>query len=259
MRMVLVDDQARDNLIMSSLLTELGDVDSQAFQSREECLAGTRDRNDVDAYLVDLDLGEGKGREGIVLIRELRSRPRQTGLIIVLSSRLDLREEALGAGADDFIEKTRTSSDALAAIRRALLHSIDSEEGKAREIEGALSKETLSRLRKQFRLARTGKIKEGAVQATLRQLLEFRYLPPAASQVLSALDQCLNDTAPTRLSAGDYQFLARGIAVLEKGVEPDMMSWIADAHRRGAEIILPWLDDSDQGIQEPDDAWSEKD
>jgi DNA-binding response OmpR family regulator len=257
--MVLVDDQARDNLIMSSLLTELGDVDSQAYQSREECLAGTRDRYDVDAYVVDLDLGEGKGTDGIVLIRELRERRQQTGLIIALSSRLDLREEALGAGADDFIEKTRTSSDALAAIRRALLHSIDSEEGKAREIEGALAKETVARLRKQFRLARSGKIKEGAVQTTLRQLLQFRYLPPAASQVLSALDQCLNDTAAARLSDRDYKFLARGIGVLEKGVEPDMMSWIAEAHRRGAEVILPWLDDSDEGTQERDDAWSEED
>ncbi|WP_119154298.1 PP2C family protein-serine/threonine phosphatase [Caldimonas tepidiphila] len=102
LRVLVVDDQPMQRLVVRRTLAKLGHEVSEAA-SGEEALA-LMGRQDIDLVVSDWIMD---GMDGIALCRALRERPGRYVYFILMSSR-DTREdliEGLDAGADDFLRK----------------------------------------------------------------------------------------------------------------------------------------------------------
>jgi two-component system phosphate regulon response regulator PhoB len=91
-----------------------------AVQSAEEAFACVRDSH-ADLLLSDVVL---KGKDGVMLCRELRSRPETSHLPVILISGRRIEEEdqveGLGSGADDYLLKPVSGSMLVAKIQSVL-------------------------------------------------------------------------------------------------------------------------------------------
>ncbi|MEZ4297885.1 MAG: sigma-54 dependent transcriptional regulator [Polyangiaceae bacterium] len=105
MKLLIVDDQPGDRLILRKTLREIGDVDiseADSLESARRVLATEK----FDAAIIDLRLGEDiRNRDGQTLVRELSAKT--TTLAIVWTATRELHEvrEAMRNGAYDYIFK----------------------------------------------------------------------------------------------------------------------------------------------------------
>jgi two-component system, OmpR family, KDP operon response regulator KdpE len=115
---LVVEDEAPIRRLLVNTLEAEGYQVVEAADAREgEALAGNRR---IDVFLVDLGLPD---RDGVELIRRLRSWTNRP--IIVLSARVHERQkvEALDAGADDYVGKPFGVAELHARLRVALRHA----------------------------------------------------------------------------------------------------------------------------------------
>ncbi len=112
-KVLLVEDDPMIGEAVVSALTDAGRVSDWARSGWEA--TGFLSANKYDAVLLDLGL---PGKDGMNVLRELRSRDTQTPVIIV-SARdgLDDRLAGLDAGADDYVVKPFHMSEVLARLR----------------------------------------------------------------------------------------------------------------------------------------------
>lgn len=118
LHVLVVEDEAPIRRLLATTLEAEGYEVYEAATAREgEALAGNRR---IDVFLIDLGLPD---RDGVDLIRQLRTWTRRP--IIVLSARSQERQkvEALDAGADDYLSKPFGVAELHARLRVALRHA----------------------------------------------------------------------------------------------------------------------------------------
>jgi DNA-binding NarL/FixJ family response regulator len=114
----LVDDDACCREHLTWLLTAKPDVSCpRCFSTASSLLTELRQGLPPDAILIDLEMPVMNGIEAIAPIKKLTP----FTMIVILTTFFDPRrkEEALAAGAADFILKRNFSAQAIAAIRTA--------------------------------------------------------------------------------------------------------------------------------------------
>jgi DNA-binding NarL/FixJ family response regulator len=127
-RTMLVDDHAliRDGL--RRILDREDDVEIVAEASHAAMALAVEEQSRPDVVLVDINL-EG-GTEGIALVRKLRQRRPDLGLVVLtMYDDDDLVIQALHAGASAYALKSRTTAHILLALRHAVAspHSFSAE------------------------------------------------------------------------------------------------------------------------------------
>ncbi len=118
LHILIVEDEEPIRRLLTTTLEAEGYEVFEAASAREgETLAGNRR---VDLFLIDLGLPD---RDGLALIRQLRTWTRRP--IVVLSARSQERQkvEALDAGADDYLVKPFGVAELHARLRVALRHA----------------------------------------------------------------------------------------------------------------------------------------
>ena len=120
MKLLIVDDQPGDRLILRRVLREIGDVElreADSLDAARRILAADA----FDAAIIDLRLGEDiRNRDGHTLVRELRERT--TTLPIVWTATRELHEvrEAMRNGAYDYIFKDAPYKELVARVIEGL-------------------------------------------------------------------------------------------------------------------------------------------
>ena len=119
-KILVVEDDADINHILSKIMTKQGFETVQAFSGSEAKLLLTMEKNLKDTFdlvLLDLMLPGVMGEELIGLIREKSDIP-----IIVLSAKtaLESRVNALNLGADDYLVKPFEKEEVIARVNGAL-------------------------------------------------------------------------------------------------------------------------------------------
>jgi CheY-like chemotaxis protein len=119
-RVLLVDDDEEEHLLLGSRLRGTGDMRYRLEWSptTAQALQAMRDR-EYDAYLVDYQLG---AESGVELIRQARAAGCVEPIILLTGYGTDTVDRAaLEAGASDFVEKGR---NAPAVLERALRYAV---------------------------------------------------------------------------------------------------------------------------------------
>ncbi|HKM35753.1 MAG TPA: response regulator transcription factor [Lachnospiraceae bacterium] len=119
-KILIVEDDADINQILSKIMKKQGFETVQAFSGSEARLLFTMEKNWKDAFdlvLLDLMLPGVMGEELIRMIREKSDIP-----IIVLSAKtaLESRVNALNLGADDYLVKPFEKEEVIARVNGAL-------------------------------------------------------------------------------------------------------------------------------------------
>lgn len=105
---LVVDDSRAVRLILARTLAELGFEVRQATNGREALALIDADPGAFRLVLLDWHMPE---MDGLELLRELRSRPQLSALVVVMvttETDLDHVAEALAAGANEYIMKPFT-------------------------------------------------------------------------------------------------------------------------------------------------------
>lgn len=116
MRLMLVEDSERLQALLGEAIRDVGwGLDSFHDIATAEEAAATID---YDLALIDLGLPDG---DGVELIRELRRKRFATPILVITArSAIDVRVEALDAGADDYLLKPFNHRELLARCRALL-------------------------------------------------------------------------------------------------------------------------------------------
>lgn len=119
MRILFVEDDPLNRIVVRDMLRVAG-LDMHEAKSAEIGLS-LIDRNDFDLILMDLRM---PGMDGLEAIRRIRARgdAKANLPIIVVTADMsnNLREECLGIGADDFIQKPVAMEGMFASIGTVL-------------------------------------------------------------------------------------------------------------------------------------------
>ncbi|AGP32506.1 sigma-54-dependent transcriptional regulator [Sorangium cellulosum] len=120
MRVLIIDDQPGDRLILRKVLRELGDIELAEADS----LAAARRAIEADAFdaaIVDLRLGEDlRNRDGHVLVRELRQRTTTVPIVWTATREIHEIREAMRNGAYDYIFKDAPYKELVARVIEGL-------------------------------------------------------------------------------------------------------------------------------------------
>jgi two-component system KDP operon response regulator KdpE len=127
--LVVEDDEPIRRFLVTTLEAEGYRVFDAATARMGETLAGNRR---VDVFLIDLGLPD---RDGVDLIRRLRTWTRRP--ILVLSARAEEQQkvDALDAGADDFLVKPFGVAELHARLRVALRHAAQTTQSGASSLQ----------------------------------------------------------------------------------------------------------------------------
>jgi len=162
----IIDDQSTSRLVLSRLVQDLEPgLSFSEYSSAAEALSGFQGRF-PDLVLVDYRM---PGMTGIDLIRLLRADPAYGDIPIVMitaSDAIDIRHEALNAGASDFLQRPLDHAECRARIRnhirlrrQALLLK-----DRANHLEHVVSQRTRDILDREqetiFRLAKAGEYRD---------------------------------------------------------------------------------------------------
>ncbi len=138
MKILLVDDNPSDRMILRKVLREIGDLEIAEADSLDAARRAL-DRDTFDAAIIDLRLGEDvRNRDGHTLVRELGERT--TTLPIMWTATREIHEirEAMRNGAYDYIFKDAPHKELVGRV-----------------IEGVRSKRSLEREVLELRARRT--------------------------------------------------------------------------------------------------------
>ena len=114
-KVMIVDDDRTTNNLMKMIL-ELEGFEVLVAPSGEEALK-TLDSVQPDAFLVDFNLPD---MEGTALVQQLRENGTYSHTPVIVASGMERKEEALAAGADQFLFKPFEPEDLMTALKRML-------------------------------------------------------------------------------------------------------------------------------------------
>jgi ActR/RegA family two-component response regulator len=204
-------------------------------------------------FAIDLDMGEGRRREGLDAIKELRKlskSKRRSFYIAALTSHSELQEEASQAGVDAFIVKSSARTDALELLTRLSAHTIEVEKMWANPIQVELATREYSNLARQLRTAKNPnrQLRLSSAVATIHRALNWPFLLPNEQLVLSTLDEQLR--AADERGDIDEEILdicIEGVEIIAKvrGMDKPISEWIQRAHLKSPEFIFSWLGNED--------------
>ncbi len=120
-RILIVDDDEEDYLLLTDYIAELGE-DEYSFEWASSFSEGARKMQEArhDIYLIDHWLGAGTG---IDLIKDATSKGCQTPKILLTGvGNLEIDRQAIKAGASDYLPKTLLNTEML---ERTLRHAIE--------------------------------------------------------------------------------------------------------------------------------------
>lgn len=200
---------------------------------------------------VDIDMGENRRREGLRAIERLRSLQEESGrdfYIAALTSHSELKKEVAKAGADAFIPKVATVTDALELMTRASAHVIDRESRKAQQMQEELAKREYKTLSRQFRaLARsTNRVGLENATETVQRALGWPFLLPGEQIILSALDEQLRSAkALGELAKPALDLCLEGVVMLEKsrGSDGSIRGWLQKLAGESGSLVFRWVKD----------------
>jgi len=114
-RILIVDDDESDRLLLEALLTRAG-YEAHVAENGQEALAFVREQS-IDVVLTDLHMPQVHGLELISVLRDLSPRP---GIVAVAGTGESQLDVAQAVGADAVFSKPITLDELLSAVRRAL-------------------------------------------------------------------------------------------------------------------------------------------
>jgi DNA-binding NtrC family response regulator len=120
MKVLIVDDQPSDRLILRKVLRDLDDVEvdeADSLHSARQALASTT----FDAVIIDLRLdGDVRNRDGHVLIKELGARPGPVPIVWTATREIHEIREAMRGGAYDYIFKDAPHKELVSRVIEGL-------------------------------------------------------------------------------------------------------------------------------------------
>jgi|WetSurMetagenome_2_1015567.scaffolds.fasta_scaffold62551_2 CheY-like chemotaxis protein len=114
-KILLLEDD-RDMTMLLTTLLEIEGYQVRSYDSKRP-VAAQAEEEIPDLVFLDVHLG---GKDGIQILRELRSNPALADLRIVMTSGINLTEECLAAGANAFIVKPYMPENLLHLLTRVL-------------------------------------------------------------------------------------------------------------------------------------------
>lgn len=114
-RIMLIDDD-RTTIGLLRTLLELDGFEVDLSPKGETALTQAR-KTGPDAFVIDLNLADIRGTE---VVRQLRADKQFSKSAIVMTSGLPRGDDALAAGADEFLLKPFDPSELVAALKRLL-------------------------------------------------------------------------------------------------------------------------------------------
>jgi CheY-like chemotaxis protein len=200
---------------------------------------------------VDIDMGENRRREGIETIEKLKSLQDESGhdyYVAALTSHSELKKEAAQAGADAFITKLTSVTDALELMTRASAHAIERENQKAQELQDELARREYKNLIRQLGTLRrkTGRARIETATETVQRALGWPLLRPGEQAILSALDEQLRAAGRHgKLSRAVLDLCLEGAGMLNetRGSDGNVRNWLQRLASQSANIIFRWVKD----------------
>jgi two-component system response regulator RpfG len=190
----IIDDQSTSRLVMSRLVQDLeAGLTTSEYSSAAEALDGFKSRF-PDLIIVDHKM---PGMTGTELIRQLRATPGYGDVPIVMitaTDAIDVRREALDAGASDFLQRPVDHAECRARVRNHLRmrHQSLQLKDRANNLEHLVSLRTRDILAREqetiFRLAKAGEFRD---EETGDHVLRMsRYSRLIAEQLGLTADHC---------------------------------------------------------------------
>ena len=180
MRVLIVDDIQTNLDLLSRIIARVADVTIKCCQSPFEALAWSTE-NAVDLVLVDYHMPSMTGTEFLQAFHTHDDNSDVPVIVITADTRREVRLEALGAGASDFLTKPVDSVEVrarvtnLLALRRAQLELRDRATWLAREVELA-TKEIVEREHELVRrLSRSAEYRDHETGQHIARIAEFSH------------------------------------------------------------------------------------
>jgi hypothetical protein len=208
-------------------------------------------------FILDIDLGREREREGLDAIRELNVLRAAYSLpfyIAVLTSHSEFEADAAEAGADVFLVKESHTIDALELLARLESRAVDRMSAVARETQTQLAQREYKELRR-----RLTKLKEGKIEylsesiASIRRGLSWPLLPPEDQMILSMLSGPLSRAERNgQIQPTVVDLAIEGIDLLrhERPEEQELIDWAARIKAVCSDALIPWLTGQDPSIIE---------
>lgn len=136
LRVLLIDDDPDDQLIIKDLIEDRSTIDCDVAPSFEKGYAAVLE-NEHDAYLVDLRLG---GESGIDLIRQLATEAVGPMILLTGAGGVDADVAALEAGAAEYLAKDGLSRE---IVQRCVRYSVERWRVRKRAEDGHLKYRSL--------------------------------------------------------------------------------------------------------------------
>jgi CheY-like chemotaxis protein len=119
-KILLLEDD-RDMCMLLQTLLEIEGYEVRSYDSKRPAAAQAEEEK-PDLVLLDVHLG---GKDGVQILRELRTNPALAGLRVVMTSGINLTEECLHAGANAFIVKPYMPENLLQLLANVLAAPAD--------------------------------------------------------------------------------------------------------------------------------------
>lgn len=192
LKIYLLEDPKSAGASLSELLNDPSfNGELTPFKHLEDAVEATA-KDSPDAFLLDLAFSKSKQRELIDTIRKLSE---QTAVIVLLGSRNDsLQEEAMRAGASDFLLEDRLSNDLIA---NSLRHSIEKS-----SLRRAIKAHEATLAQNKILLRKIFSINADAI-LVLSKKYEIKFVNTAAAELLDASEgELIGEIFPFEINPG---------------------------------------------------------
>jgi DNA-binding NarL/FixJ family response regulator len=210
-------------------------------------------------FVLDINLGENREREGLDVIQELdtlRKAGNFSWYIAALSTHSECEPEATRLGADVFLVKESHPTDALELQTR-----VDAREAERMSVQAQLKQSKLAEreykeLKRRLQNVKKGQAKFiGSAVATVNRGLGWPLLPPSDQLVLSLLIGPLSHAEQEETIEPDLlDACLEGVdLLLRRADEREFADWAGRMRNLSSHALVPWLHSGD--LDDIDD-WS---
>jgi DNA-binding NarL/FixJ family response regulator len=212
---------------------------------------------DAGMFVIDLDMGENRRREGLEAIKKLRaicsvSDTPESYYIAALTTHSEMEQEAVQAGAHTFLVKGNAKTDALELLLRLSAHTIAVERRWADPIQKELANREYDNLKRQLTTLKRTKVGLTSCISTVRRALNWPFLSENEQVVLACLDEQLRMT--TELNDIDIEvvdFCIDGLEILMGVHRLSIKDWIHMGQKHSRNTLFPWLEGDE--FDDPED------
>lgn len=194
-RIAIIDDSDINLVLLQALVGKLGDCEAVVFHESPKGLAWCSE-NLPDLIIVDYMMPDLDGLEFIRRLRQLPGRQELPVLMITANDDRDVRYQALGIGATDFLTKPVDRMEFAARVRNMLVlntsrrHLADRAAWLAEEVDKATAAVHASEQELLFRMSRAAEFRDPETGAHIQRMAHFSHLI-AAEMALPLADQKL--------------------------------------------------------------------